>query len=520
MRNWLTTALGQLRSPALLPELITQLQDAPDHCPPDEAEMLAWRSVVEAVGYYPDATARSALWQFMERYRDDDRLAYTAFQGLMRQTDPTTLTHLVQLYASLEPGEESWWHVILALAEPVGLDRLTQEVASLLADDPDEALFLVDDWLQQEIPYSDIFEEAYDEAAGQEYAGLLPHLLAEFERVGAACGDDLPAWQAEWPSGQPPDGYGWRMGYAHQLLRLLAEHPPKHRTQYRRAVALGLALLAQAMIDQNDEAQLRTTSNELIRQAVLLNILGSPRPNVLPDVVSQVAALGPGIMPHLIDILQGEHFWAWPRTLQVIAELAQTNPGATEAAIPAILDLIDEGQSDYVLEPVEMALVAIGLAVIAPAAARLGQVDYVYDIYICSTLANIPTPASANALLSYIASKPAMEEHEAEVLADLGHPAAIPFLRDRFDWRDDPLLCTVLYKLALLNGYTGPELAEWRAVAVADYTEFMRHFDRVTPSSSAPISQPQPKAGEKKKRKKPKWTLAQAKRQKKKKKRR
>lgn len=78
-----------------------------------------------------------------------------------------------------------------------------------------------------------------------------------------------------------------------------------------------------------------------------------------------------------------------------------------------MLDLIDETQSVYVLEAVEAALVAIGPAVIA--------------------LANIPAPACANALLSYIASKQAMEEHEADVLADLGHPAPIPFLRDRFD---------------------------------------------------------------------------------------
>lgn len=56
-------------------------------------------------------------------------------------------------------------------------------------------------------------------------------------------------------------------------------------------------------------------------------------------------------------------------------------------------------------------------------------------------------------------------------------------------------MCTVLYKLALLNAYMGPALAEWRAVAVADYTEFMHQFDRVKPPSSAPISQPQPKAG-------------------------
>jgi hypothetical protein len=507
-RNWLTSVLGQFRCPTLLPELVAQLQAAPPRSPAAEIEMLALRSVIEALGYYPDQAARLALWQFLERYRQDDRLAYTAVQGLLHQPGPATLARLAPLYSHLEPGGQGWWDTSLALAEPVGLDRLTQEVSSLLADDPDEALFLIDDWLQHEIPYSEIFEEAYDRAAGQRLAGLLPQVLAEFERAAAARGDDLSAW----PAGRPAGSYRWRMGYTHQVLRLLAGQPPKQRPRYRQAVALGLALLAQALIDQNDEAQLQTASNELIRQAVLLSILGSPRPNVLPDVVSQVAALGPGIVPHLVELLQGEHFWAWPRALQVITALAQADPGPVEATIPAMLNLIDDTQSDYVLEPIETALVAIGPAVIAPAAAGLGQVDYVYDIYVGSALANIPTLASAEALLHYLADQAEIQEYEVEVLVDLGHAAAIPFLRDRFDWQDDLLLCPALYKLALLNDYTGPELVHWRAVAIADYTKFMAHTDplKPPPPPAAPEPKPQP----------PRWTLAQAKRQEKKKKKR
>lgn len=76
----------------------------------------------------------------------------------------------------------------------MGLDRLTQKLASLLAGEPYEVLFLIDGWFQQEMPYSQFFEDAYDEA----YAGLLPHLPAEFERVAAARGDDLSVLQAKW----------------------------------------------------------------------------------------------------------------------------------------------------------------------------------------------------------------------------------------------------------------------------------------------------------------------------------
>lgn len=503
VRNWLLTALGQLRTPALLPELITLITDAPPHSPAGEAEMLALRSVLEALGNYPGPAAQAALWQFIERYQDDDRLAYTAVQSLLRQAGGESMPRLVRVLAHLQPGSEGWWRTGLALVEPIGLESLAREASALL-DEPDELLFLLDDWFQEEISYSEAFEDAYDEAVRQQYAGLLPHLLAEFERVAGVSPSDLPAG--------PPGSYRWRMFYTRRLLTALVEQPPPQPEQYRRAVALGLAALAQALIDQDDEAQLRAAPNELIRQAVLLSILGAPRQNVLPDVVGQVAALGAGVMPHLIEMLEGETFWAKLRALQVIGQLAQARPGAIEAAIPVILALIDDSQSDYILEAAETALLAIGPAVIVPAAAGLGQVDYVYDIYLCSVIANIPTLASAEALLRYFASKGAIEEHEVEALADLGHPAAIPYLRDGFEWRDDVLLCTALYKLALLTGYRGREVARWQAVAVADYARFMRHFDPATPAPPAAEAEPQPP--------KSKWTLARAKRQQQKKKRR
>jgi hypothetical protein len=229
-----------------------------------------------------------------------------------------------------------------------------------------------------------------------------------------------------------------------------------------------MTLLGQALTDQDDEAILQAAPNELIRQAVLLGIMESPRMHVLPDVVDQVVTLGRGVMPHLINILARNHFWALSRALKALTQIAQAYPGSADEAVPVILDLMDNSQADEVMDPAGEALVAIGLTAIAPAAARLGRVDFAYDIYICHALSNIPTRASAEALLGYIAEKQGLEEYEAEALVNLGHPAAIPFLRDSYDWSGDPRLCTVLYKLALLTDYTGPELAEWRTVTL-DY---------------------------------------------------
>lgn len=510
VRNWFTTTLGQFRSPSLLPHLLADVAAAPAHCPP-ESQMLALRSVLESLGYYPDEAARSALWQFVERYREDDRLTYTVFQGLLRWADPATLPHLVQRYGHLKQREEAWWHAVLALAEVAGLDRLTQELIGMIPGDPDEAFILLDDWLQQDTVYSEGFEDAVDEAASRAYAGLLPHILAELERLATERGDNLPAWLEEWQTRGRPTGYRWRMLYAHQFVAALVEYPPSQPKQYQAAVALSLAMLAQAFTDQDDEAMLQAAPNELIRQAALLNILGSPRMNGLRDVVNQVVALGPGVVPHLLEILTGNHFWALPRTLEALTRLARAHPGAADTVVSAILDLMDEEQSDYVLEPAGEALVAIGSAVIAPAAARLGQADYVYDIYISCALGNIPTAASADALLGYIDKKRLLEEYEAEALADLGHPAAIPFLKDYYQ-PGDPLLGTVLYTLALLNDYTGPELAEWRAIALDYYADLNRLSVDTIPKSQPAASQSQHKAMAEKKLQKQRRLQAKAQR--------
>ncbi|MEJ2556035.1 MAG: hypothetical protein P8186_07385 [Anaerolineae bacterium] len=505
VRNWLMTTLGQLRSPALLPQLVAELDAAPAHCPP-EPQLFNLVSIVQALGYYPDEAARSALWRFVERYLDDDRITYTAFEGLLNFAAPDTMLRLVQRYRQLNPRDDAaWQHAVIALAKMVGLDRLTQELIRAMPEGPDEVLWQLDDWLQQDILYSESFEDAFYEAAEESYAKVLPRILTGLEQVAAERGDALPAWLEEWRAGEQPGGYRWRMLYAHQVIAALAEHPPSGEKQYQEMAALSLALWGQALTDQNDEAMLQAAPDEPARQKVLLDILGSIRQNVMPGVVGQVAALGPDVVPDLIHILEGDYFWALPRALEVLTPIARVYPGAADAAIPAILDLIDEDQSDYVLEPAGEVLVAIGPSIIEPAAARLGQ-DFTYDIYVCYTLGEIPTQASAEALLSYIGEKQLLEEYEAESLADLGHPAAIPFLREYYE-PGDPLLGTVLYKLALLNDYTGPEIVEWWGVAFSYYADFIRAVTGKKPTwlpspGPAPTGKDQKQAPSEKKHKK------------------
>jgi hypothetical protein len=529
VRNWLMTTLAKLGSRTLLPQLVAELEAAPSRAPAEEREVLALRSLAEAVGYYPDQTARSALWHFVETYVDDDWATYAAFEGLLNFPKPDTVLHLVRRYGQLKPRPEGVWrHAIIALADAVGLGRLTQETATKIPEGPYPALWQVDDWLDQDIVYSETFEGALEEAEEQSYVDVLPHVLAELERVIAERGDDLAAWLEAWRAGRRPTGYGWRMLYTHQVIAALAEYPPPGEESYQEAVALALALLGQAFADENDEALLQAAPDQAGRRAVLLHILSSPRQNVMPDVVDQVVALGPDALPDLIEVLERDEFWPQPRALQALARIARQHPAAAEPAIVPVLDLIEANQSDYVLEPAQEALVAIGPPVIDLAAARLGQ-DYVYDIYAGSALAEIPTQASAEALMAYVDASGALEEGEAEELATLGHPSAIPFLQ-RYYTPGDGLLATILHKLAVVTDYAGPERFEWWATAVNHYAAFIRESTGreptwlFAPHAASSVSDRKPDSAEKKpKKREPFQTRAERtrrRRQKKKKKRR
>ncbi|MEW5957265.1 MAG: hypothetical protein AB1801_06055 [Chloroflexota bacterium] len=480
VRNWLTRALGRLRSPAILPDLIAVVEAVADTPLTRNEDEMIWRAphaAAEALGHYPDEPARATLWRLIERYPADDRLTFAAVEGLLRFIRPDEVTRLIQRWAELKPATSKWWQILRALAGVANLEGLVMQLIDLPADDPDELLDYLDFWFLQDIPYSAGVVAMFDQAAGAAKAGLFAPLLAELERVLAERGDDVNAWLAAWQNGEHPSGYRGRMLYAHQLLAALAAHPPRRPQKYQAAVCLGLALLAQALVDQDDEAALRAAPNEMFRQATLLSILGSPRPNVLPDIIEQVTALGPGVAPHLVEILESDNVWAWLRVLPVTERLARTQPGAADAVAPAILDLIHLEQGDEVLEQARLALVAIGPGAVEAIGERLGQ-DDTYDIFAGSALTDISTPAAVETWLDYLASKPELDEFDIEMLGDLGHAAAIPFLRDNFAWRNDPLLCTALYKLAVVTQYAGPEFRHWRSVAGRDYRAYVRDRER------------------------------------------
>ncbi len=515
VRRWFTVTLGQLRSSAILPELITALDALPTEVlPTAEGVMggITWQfphSAAEALGYYPDNVARAALWRLLERYPANDRLTFNLIKGLLRHIRPDEMPRLLQRLGEFEPDDNTYWYGLRALSEAANLSWLIQQLDPPLIQDWIYMLNHLEAWFLTEISFSELFEDALDHLSAQAYIGILPPMLTELERIATERNDDLSGWTMQWQAGQRPTGYQWRMVFAHQLFTAIAAHPPPQPKTYQETVALGLALLGQAVVDQDDAAALQAAPNEMFRQATLLSILDSGRQNVLPDIVEQVASLGPAIVPHLIETLEGDNIWAWLRALAAIKQIARAFPGATDAAVPAILNLIDPDQSDEVLKNLSSALIAIGPGALDAIAPRLGQ-DYVYDIYAGSVLAHTPTEASVEIWLTYLLQKANLDEMDWDYLVNLGHPAALSFLRDNCDWRNDSHLCTALYTLAVVTGYSGPELRHWQTVARKDYLSFKAELDK---EWSAAETTPKKQATKKQKKQKRKWTKNQRKKQ-------
>ncbi|MBI3943381.1 MAG: hypothetical protein HY326_10250 [Chloroflexi bacterium] len=484
VRRWIFAALGHLRSERALPQLIAALDEA-SAAPAQKMDHPLW-GAIDALGNYLDTEARVALWRFIDRHPLDDILADAAFGAILKFPVVDDIHRLVERYRQLVPSP-SWGSAILAFAEAAGLRRLSEELVGTARSRPDRLLADMTDWLAYPVPISIEFDAAWSASRRKGYADLLPHIAAEIERRATARGNDLAAWMQDWTAGVIPSSYRWRMLYSYLLVSALAAQPPADKDRYPAELALCLALMGQVALDQNDEADLQVV-DEGRQQAVLLSILGSPRQNVLPDVVERVGVLAAAAVPGLIEILEAEHFWAWPRALKALEVIARVQPGAAVAALPAILDRMSEDQSDYVMEPAGSALSAIGPAAVATIAERLGHGNDTYDIYAIGALCEIPTEASVDALLAY------SEEHGAddyllETLVQLGHPRVMPALRAAYR-PGDGKIATFLYTVGRLNGLAGPEMDRWHAEALAEKERTDRFMASNTLLDSFLVGQP------------------------------
>ncbi len=473
-RYWVMLSLSRMHSAAFLPLLLEEVGQI-DLRRPQQGFWPIEFSALQALGEYADPQARALLWQLAEQYQHDDSFMHYVYAALVQQADAATLPRLVRRLFAIKPqNAQSASPAATALVDAVGLERLFADLAQ--QPDPGELFMVIEGWSDIEVSIPMELREAIGEynrtAKHKDDDRLMRLSLAAFEQTSGHRGDDLAAWLAEWQAGARPVGYRMRSLGSWQMLKTLHElgirQLPHHRKIELRN--FGLVLLGQYLIDQDDEQQLANATDEMLRRQTLLGILAAPRENVLANIEQQVAALGPTVVPELSELIEGENFWPQLRALETLTKIAQAEPGAADAAIPAILDLLVADEGDIMNEACSVALRTIGPAAVEPLAALLSTDSDAFEIYATGALSEIPVQAAVDALEKYLASKPNIEEWDCENLASLGQLQSLAFLR-KYDEGDDPVLASYCYTIGLLHDLKGPEMERWRKLVEADRAE-------------------------------------------------
>jgi HEAT repeat protein len=331
----------------------------------------------------------------------------------------------------------------------------------------DAALDRAERWFARKVMLSAAFTVEMASTMRQEYQAVFDLLLSEARRLVAERGDDIDAWHADWRAGQRPPGYRGQVVYTLSLLEAFAARPAQNRDQREAEAATGLALLFQLYVDCDDQAMLEASED---RTQTLLDILIQDREKVLPDIVELVAALGPDVVTHLVEMLDPDDYgWGVVRVTRAIERLASMYPGSCDPAAPRLIDVIHDNQSDFVLEGASAALEAIGTAAVQPMVQHVRDNDTSRRIYLTGSLGEIPTEEAAQALLDLLVDDPGVEEMHVSSLMDIGSASAIEPLHAQWEKEKDPgsLLAEALLVLCELNGVEKPALPQWRR-AVAE----------------------------------------------------
>jgi hypothetical protein len=176
------------------------------------------------------------------------------------------------------------------------------------------------------------------------------------------------------------------------------------------------------------------------------------------------------VLPGLVPLLSPTQYgWGATRALQLVTRLARRHPGSCDVLIPFIIEMIFEGQGDFACEDAAEALVVIGPPAVVPIIQHLDDGDRTRFIYLAGALSEIPTDASAQALLAYVPTDEEPDEMEIINLADTGSSIALePLYRLAKRYPDNPILAGSLLVLCALYDVDKPELSQWRELVIAD----------------------------------------------------
>ncbi len=473
-RQWITRALAEMHATEFLPLLLAEIRTL-DLSAADAREFPLEYAAIDALGAYNEAEATALLWQLFERYPFDDTLAMHMAEALLKYPVLATVPHLIRRWQQLQPVERTWHSLGSALAELYDQRLLYDDIAH--ETDPQAQWELIGEWFDQEIAIPPTVQEVLDQVVGAKEDGdhantpnaLFDAYWAAYQSIAGTRGDDPRAWLAGWEIGETLTGYQQRALHGWQALETLTQLSYTEISRQRQApfIAYGTLVLAHYLVDENDEERLVAVTNDADRADVLLAILASPRKTVLADLETQVAALGPVVVPPLVALLQADQHWPIVRALNVLAVIARHHPGSADTAVAAILDLLrNDDAGDFISEAAGDTLIAIGPAVVAPAVDDWEE-EITYSIFVAHALANIPVQASVDALEARIRASEELTEMDWGYLVDLGQRQSIELIQAYFDG-EHPHIATALYTLGALHNLSGPEMTLWGTLANAE----------------------------------------------------
>lgn len=483
--GYFSLPLGMLNYRPALPPLLERLQDFSQ----DPIRMGPWGQYpfFQALGLFGGNEVRQALWETWDQFPPDQLGRPNASLALLEAALPQDVHRFLQFYQSREGRRNSQQH-LRALARTAGAADLHYIIGKSLSLGLEEILHRAS-WYAGERPaLSKNCLNAMSLSCRRKLYGLPEILHNEARRILSNRGDDLDTWQAAWESGLRLRGYKRRTLLTTFVLQALAQRPGRTPRRRQEEAALGLALLVQLGLDRDDQAWLDAADD---RTEALLDILCANRQHVLPDIVEEVVALGPGIVEPLIERIDPTDYgWSTLRLALALEALARRYPGICDRAIPLLIELIDVERGDADLEAAHNALVAIGPVAVPALVAHLRDEDSTRQIYLTGALSEIPTEASAQALLAWIEDGLPHDEMQYLALMDIGSTSAIEPLYAL--WQQEPEdtnLVEALLVLCQLHGVEKAELDAWRQTLQEQETrwrkksraDFEIYMDQVLP---------------------------------------
>ncbi len=420
--------------------------------------------LLRALGQLGGEKARDVLWAVLDDMEGTSVWEGTAMESILEIGRLDDVARLVQRYRDWATSSFSNSHLD-AFAEPVGAARLAQEVRAAAQSGFDAALDRAASWLGLYPLLSAKAVVGLSAAFRQGHRGVFDILLHEAHRLVKERGHAVSEWRSAWEAGERLAGYRREAVLTPLVLEAFASNTAPRQDQRQDESALGLALLCQLSIGNDDQALLEEADNP---DGVAFGILAQDRQNVLPGIVDRVAARGPSVLPFLRDLIEPYEFsWGMVRGLQVLEKLARSHPGSCDSFIPTLIETLNDEQSDYVLEPCSDVLRAIGPAAVELIAPHLYDDDTSRQSYLTYTLAEIPTESAAQAILDWTTENEIIEEMHISSLSNIGSPLSIETFYDL--WKPgDAMLAEALLVLCELNGVPKPELDEWRRLVIAE----------------------------------------------------